>query len=132
MLGLLYMRLRLCGRRTILVAGLHPAQCAPSNRAVNPSPRKISKSFSTVRKYHCRKTGTAAGMSSVSPRFDDRCETQSHYSQRFPGLLRVGLENAYQLALLRELRKALTMKAERHGAIVPGKLREFLTNVAAI
>src|SRR5437899_2091795 len=48
---------------------------------------------------HCRKAGTAAGGPAVSPRFDDRCETRSH-GQRLPRILRVGLENGYQLALV--------------------------------
>ena len=63
-------------------------------------------------------------------------ETQPLWNHRFSGFIRVGQENAHQIGThLSELRRALTvMKGGRQGdgVTAPHKLRQFLTNLAAI
>ena len=52
-------------------------------------------SYSLPEDWHCcRKTGTAAGMSADSPRFDDRCELLTLVESKTCGFREVGMENA--------------------------------------
>jgi len=56
-------------------------------------------SYSLPEDWHCcRKTGTAAGMSADSPRFDDRCELLALVESKTCEFREVGMENAMPIS----------------------------------
>jgi|ERR1700674_1318080 len=84
--------------------------------------------------HHCRNTGTAAGMPSVSRRPNDRGGTQPSVESRASGIPQSWSGRCVSVGThLRELGRALAIiKTEGHGngVIVPDKLWQFLTNLA--
>src|SRR6202521_1535928 len=83
----------------------------------------------------CRKAGTVAGMSSVSPRPNDRGGTQPPVESQTCVIPHSWSGKCTPSTPLRELGGALTMMKEDkqgHGVTVPPKLRQFLANLAAI